>query len=253
MSAEDDTRKELTEELDRLRQQVARLQQEKEQTLQSREKRLGELLALSAISQATAGETDLARLYRVIHAEIRRVMGEINFMIAHYDAARDIIEIPYVYEEGQELQIEPFPLGEGLTSILIRTRRPLLVVEDTENRFRALGAKLFGAPAKSWLGVPLIVVGEVIGAIIVQDLEHEHRFNEDDQRLLSTLAGQVAITIRHIRLLENARRQAERERLLKEISSKLMSSTDMDTILRTAIHELGRALRASEGIIQLEM
>ena len=251
MSAEDTGLERVLEDNQNLRLQIARLQLEMEQTLQSREKRLSELLALSAISQATAGESDLHQLYRVIHAEIARVMGDVNLMIAHYDPAAEMVEFPYAYEEGQVMRLDPFPLGEGLTSILIHTRRPLLLVEDAENQSRALGAKIYGSPAKSWLGVPLIVAGEVIGAIIVKDLEHEFRFDEADQRLLSTLAGQVAVVIRNASLLEKAREQTRRERLLKELNARLMACPDIDAILRTALYELGRALQASEGQIRL--
>lgn len=238
-------------EIEDLRRRISRLQQENEQTLLNHEKRLGELRALSAISQATAGETDLTQLYRVIHAEITRVMGEINFMIAHYNAAHNLIEFPYVHEGGEVLQIDPFPLGEGLTSILIRTHRPLLLVEDTEKRALALGAKIIGAPAKSWLGVPLILAGEVIGAIIVQDTEREGRFNEDDQRLLTTLAGQVAVVIRNVSLIESARKQARRERMLNVITSKIRQCIDMQTILETTATELGKALDARRAHIHV--
>lgn len=241
------------EELHILHQQLARLQAEKEQALQTIEKRLAELHILNTISQAAAAETDLNELYRVIHQEVKQVFGEVNFLIATYDLLQNQIEIPYVYEDGDNLHIDPFPLGEGLTSILIRTRKSLLLVEDTENKARALGAKMVGAPAKSWLGVPLIFSGEVTGAIIVQDTEREGRFNEDDQRLLTTLAGQIAIAIRNVDLLEATRRLAERERLLAGILGKIWSSADVDTILRTALGELCLAMHASAGRIELQM
>ncbi len=57
----------------------------------------------------------------------------------------------------------------------------------------------------------MIVSSEVQGAIIVQDAVHEHRFDMDDLRLLTTLAAQVAITIRNIHLFQEARERADRE------------------------------------------
>jgi GAF domain-containing protein len=240
------------EELHILHQQLARLQAEKELALQTVEKRLAELHILNKISQAAAAETDLNDLYQVIHLEVKQILGEVNFLIATYDPFRDQIEIPYVYEDGEILHIDPFPLGEGLTSILIHTRQSLLLVEDTENKAKALGAKMVGAPAKSWLGVPLIFSGEATGAIIVQDTEREGRFSEDDQRLLTTLAGQIAIAIRNVELLDATRRLAERERLLAGIFGKIWASTDIETILRTALGELGQVMNASTGRIELQ-
>jgi transcriptional regulator with GAF, ATPase, and Fis domain len=226
---------------------------EKVIALQSMEKRLGELQTINEVSQTISVQTDLDVLYKVIHRATTQIMGEVSFLIALYDAEENMIQIPYMVEESRRMSVDPFPLGEGLTSILIKTSRPLMLVEDTENRARALGAKVLGAPAKSWLGVPLLVGGEVIGAIVVQDIEHEHRFNENDLRLLSTFASQVAIAIRNARLLEDSRRTAEHEHLLSEISSKVRASPDISMVLRTAILELSKAMHASSGLIRLEV
>ena len=44
--------------------------------------------------------------------------------------------------------------------------------------------------------------------------------------------------------------QAERERIAADISTKLWASTDIHTILQTAIQELSQRLGAAEGTIQ---
>jgi len=240
MSVEKKTGAVLTVEIESLRQQVAHLRDGNQRAIIAIEKRTAELRALNAIGQATAVETNLPNLFNLIHAEIAKVLGEVNFMIALYHAEQDRIEIAYAYEEGEYLRIDPFPLGEGLTSIVIRTRQPLMLVEDALTRSQQLGAKVVGAPAKSWLGVPLIVAGDIIGAIIVQDLEREHRFDEDDQRLLSTLASQVAIAIHNLRLIEAARAHARRQQLLLEITSRIRRSVDIPTILKTTATEIGK-------------
>ena len=215
------------------------------------EKSLTALQTLNTISQAVSVETDLHALYLLIHNQISQVMGDVNFIIAIYDPRTNLIRIPYMYDAGEIRSAAPFPLGEGLTSILLRTKQPLLIVEDAERRARELGAIFIGRPAKSWLGAPLLVGGEPIGAIIVQDLEREHRFDEEDQQLLITLASQVAAAVHNAQLLENTHRQAERERLLYEITSKIRSSTDIRSILEITASELSRALNAQRAHIQV--
>lgn len=225
---------------------------EKRQLIHQLEQRQAELLILNTVGQAAAGETDLNKLYRIIHDQIRHIMGEVIFLIALYDPVNNRVEIPYGYESGNFVSVEPFPLGEGLTSILIQTRQPLLLVENTEQQAKKLGAKIQGQAAKSWLGVPLLVGGEVIGAIIVQDTEVEKRFTEADQRLLSTLAPQLAISIRNARFLSEARQQVERQQLLANLAGKIWSSMDVDTILVTALEEIGKAMQVSKGYIVLQ-
>jgi GAF domain-containing protein len=155
-----------------------------------------------------------------------------------------MVQIPYMVEGGSFQTIDPFPIGEGLTSILIKTGEPLMLVEDTEAKAAQLGAKVMGKPAKSWLGVPLLVAGEVTGAMVVQDLAQEHRFDEADLQVLNTLASQVAVAIRNARLLESAHQQAERERLLLEITNKIRLASNMKTILSVTATELREALNA---------
>lgn len=211
------------------------------------------LQIVDLISQSISSETNLEKLYRLIHEQVIHVMGGIDFMIALYDPNIDMIEIPYACEENQLLDVPPFPLGEGLTSIIIRSKQPLMLLENAVYRATELRAKVVGNPAKSWLGVPLLVAGQAIGAMIVQDLKEENRFDEKDQSMLSTIATQIATTIRNVRLISEASQQAERESYAKEITNKLWSSANIDSLLYTAIDELGREFNASRGEIRLEI
>ncbi|MEW5872429.1 MAG: GAF domain-containing protein [Chloroflexota bacterium] len=218
------------------------------------QRRLAELEALWTISQVITLETDLTKLYRTIHEQVMRFTGEVSsFAIALYDASTDQIRIPYMYEEGKYVNIQPFPLGQGLSSIVIRSGQPLMLVEDTINRTRALGAITYGEPAKSWLGVPLRMANETFGLIIAQDLEHEQRFDEEDLRLISAIAAQVSVVVRNARLLETSRRQAEIERLVNEITAKIRRAVNPETIIRTTAEELVSALGAQRAKVQINL
>ncbi|MFC1936604.1 GAF domain-containing protein [Chloroflexota bacterium] len=209
---------------------------EKVIALDATQKRLNDLQVLTDFAQAVGNETDLNRLFILIHNEIRELIGDVYFYIALYDSDTQHIEIPYLFEGGEVSSLEPFPLGEGLTSILIRTRQPLMLIENTEERAKALGARIVGAPAKSWLGVPMIVAGEPVGVITIQDTENEHRFTEDDLRLMSTLTTQVASVIHSARLLEESTRRAIQLHTAAEIARDTSGTLDRDDLLRRAIH-----------------
>lgn len=225
---------------------------EKVHTTRRLNRRVAALQSLAKISQAISVVTDLNELYEAIHEQIIQVMGEVDLAIALYDPVTDMISIPYAHEAGEKISLDAFPLGEGLTSILIRSQQPLMLVEDTEKKAIELGAKIAGAAAKSWLGVPLIVSNEVLGAFILQDTFNEHRFDDDDLRWITTLASQVAITIRNVRLLQDTQHQAVKERIIADITTRIWASQDIETVARTALFELGRVLRATEGKIVLK-
>ena len=67
-----------------------------------------------------------------------------------------------------------------------------------------------GVPAASYLGVPIPVGDEIIGVLSVQSTEQENRFNENDLRLLSTIASSVGVALRNAQLFEDVK-QAKME------------------------------------------
>jgi GAF domain-containing protein/HAMP domain-containing protein len=225
---------------------------EKVDALRTITEQLNELKTLNTVSQSISTETHLMTLYQVVHQQIVQVMDAVNFLIALYIEPDRTIEIPYMDDGDQIISVPPFPLGQGLTSIIIRTRQPLMIVEDTINRSRALGAIVTGdKPALSWLGVPMILGGEILGAIVVQDLEREHRFDENDMRLLTTLAAQVAIAIHNTQLIETAQLRAERDRQLYEITDKIRRAVDIQGVLETTARELSVALDARRTQVEI--
>jgi GAF domain-containing protein len=206
---------------------------------QSPQMKIGGLELISNISQEISAIQDLPRLYSVLHEHVRNAIGNPNYFLALYDEPTNSISVPYMYEkgsrEGEITSIETFPLGEGLTSILIGTKRPLMLVEDTEKQARAMGAKIAGKPAKSWLGAPLIVSGRVIGAIVIQDTEHELAFTKNDLEFVTTLSGQAAGAIYNIRLLEESRARALQLETAAEIARDISSSLEVGELLGKAV------------------
>lgn len=172
---------------------------EKYRVLNTLQHRLSELQILSNFSQAISVETDLNNLYPVLHEQVMQTLGpDLEFGVAIYNESQNLIEFPYYYEEHQRRAISPLPLGKGLTSLLIETRQPLLLADEKSISER--GGFVSGRRARSWMGIPLIFGGNVVGAIILQDLNNENAFTQDDLNLFLTLAPQIATAVRNAQL-----------------------------------------------------
>ncbi len=172
---------------------------EKHKVLDTLQHRLSELQILANFSQAISVETDLNQLYPVLHEQVMQTLGpDLEFGVAIYNQRQNLVEFPYYYEERQRRTIAPLPLGKGLTSILIETRKPLLLTN--QRTIIELGGVVSGRRARSWMGLPLLFGGDVVGAIIIQDLENENSFNQDDLNLFLTLAPQIATAVRNAQL-----------------------------------------------------
>jgi GAF domain-containing protein/HAMP domain-containing protein len=224
-------------------------------TIQSLQDRLDELQTLNTISQSIGTETDLKRLFEVIHQQVLHVMGNVNFSIAFYNEAEKNIEVPYMDDGSKIISIPPFPLGQGLTSIIVRTKQPLMIVEDTINRSRALGAILTddNKPALSWLGVPILAEDTVLGVLIVQDLEQENRFDEEDMLFLRRMALQIAFAVRNARLMDDVEKRSERDRMLVRMSNRIWNATDRAEILAITAEDLGKTLNVERTTVEINL
>lgn len=98
--------------------------------------------------------------------------------------------------------------------------------------------------------IPLHARESVFGQIVVLHTT-PGPFPESALRLYEMLSDQASVALERARLLEEAQRRAEHERLVSEITAKVRRPLDIDAILRTTMRELGTALGASEGLVRL--
>jgi two-component sensor histidine kinase/putative methionine-R-sulfoxide reductase with GAF domain len=200
--------------------QLATIALENARLFQQSEQRVAELGVLTRISQIASTQLDLTRLLEQVGDQLRQSFSVKHVYIALYDAQTNQIELPYVVNDDEHVSVPPMPLGEGLASIIIKSRQPLLINENSLERAKALGAKFIGPPAKSFLGVPIIVTDQVIGVVSVQSLDQEGLFGENEMRLLSTIAANIGVAIQNVRLFEQTQRAlAEASRLAESESA----------------------------------
>jgi GAF domain-containing protein len=93
----------------------------------------------------------------------------------------------------------------------------------------------------SLLYVPLRLGQQLRGVISVQSYKY-NSYNERDLALLSSIANQVMVGIENIRLYQQVEARVRREQRLREITTRVQSSVDVDNIMRITAQELGRAL-----------
>jgi GAF domain-containing protein len=213
------------------------------------QRRIAELEVLNRISQAVSQMLQLKSLYRVVHVQINQVLGDTDLMVALYEEGQEQLSFAYVSEGGEPKELEAMPLGEDPTSAVVRTRQPILLLPNSiQVSPPPLGSDRI---PRSWLGVPMLVGDQVIGAIVVKDPEQDERYSEEDVALLSTIASQVATAIQNMRLIDQVQRSARRERLIHEITSKVRRSQSIRSVLETTAREVGRALQVGRAAVSL--
>ncbi|HXQ33377.1 MAG TPA: GAF domain-containing protein [Anaerolineales bacterium] len=101
------------------------------------------------------------------------------------------------------------------------------------------------------LAIPIRLRDEVIGVIDIHTTE-EHIWDPDEVDITRAVAERLSLALETSLLLQTTQRRAQIERATSEISGKISSSTQFDSILRTAAEELSRILGGSEVLVQIQ-
>lgn len=75
--------------------------------------------------------------------------------------------------------------------------------------------------------------------------------SEDELAYIEAITTQTALALENARLLEESRERIQREQLLNDMAAQFSRSVNVETVLKTAIQELGRLPSVSEVTIQL--
>jgi GAF domain-containing protein/ABC-type uncharacterized transport system substrate-binding protein len=114
------------------------------------------------------------------------------------------------------------------------------------------GPVVAGASRDSFsLVVPIMLRGQAVGALGFEDPEGQRNWGPEEIATAKALAEQLALAADNLRLLEETQSRAIRERLTGEIAEQLRGSLDPDTILKTTVRELGRALGAERTSVEV--
>ncbi|MEP7190887.1 MAG: GAF domain-containing protein, partial [Roseiflexaceae bacterium] len=180
------------------------------------------------LSQVLATQRDFQSFIDLVGDKLRAIFDVALVFIALYDRNASLISYPFYVEEGQREYPDPIRLGDGLTSIVIKTRKPLRLA--TFEQQRALGVISDGRPAETWLGVPIFVGEEVIGVVSLQSFQPDD-FPDADLRLLTTLTANMGVALDNARLFEAERQRAAELEMINRISQALSAQLELGALI----------------------
>jgi len=228
--------------------QQAALALENARLFMSAEERAAQLMALNQVSGALASNLQSEDLITTLPGHLRKVLpfdtatlwlrnGEQLAVAAAQGFADDARQVGLSVDiQDSRLFQEMIATGQALRvpDVRLDERFPSLIEPDY----------------LSWVGIPLIAKGQLVGAIALEKAEADY-YSADQVRAATTFASQAAISLENARLFEESERRAgeldQRSRrlaMLNRFSFDLGGALDLDTVLEVTARQLQDALGA---------
>lgn len=172
----------------------------------------GDLRLVERVGQALGGELDLERLYQTIYDQIGTALPVDSFYIVLAQPSARTGRFPLFVDNGvryppRDQALDPLIrwVMEHDQSLLFEdVHRESITIVDQQPAGYAPQARY----ARSWLGVPMTVRGEVKGVLSVQSFE-PGLYGVREQRLLGLIASLAAVAIENARLFEQVQHTVE--------------------------------------------
>ncbi|RMD73894.1 MAG: GAF domain-containing protein, partial [Chloroflexi bacterium] len=211
--------------------------------LQEARDRAEEMAALFHVGTAATSTTDLDILLERVYQEIVAFLGIPDFFyIASYNAEQETIRFELFKQHGVTVpeyhkRIAP---KQGLTAKIIDEGKPLRIddlLKATDLRSQSLLLVEEGRQVRSWIGVPLISQGAVIGVLSLQS-ETAAAFSERTLRFLAALANQLAIALENARLFADREQRIRELNIINRIGQIIAATLDQRQMLRDVYEQL---------------
>jgi GAF domain-containing protein/HAMP domain-containing protein len=125
-------------------------------------------------------------------------------------------------------------------------------LERPEMKMALRTGEIMPDPEKKRLAIPIKVRDQVIGVVDGRKPDGGGAWTAEEIEVLQTLTDQLSLALESARLYADTQRRAAREQIVGEVTSRMRETLQMETVLNTAVREIGEALGLAALDVRLD-
>jgi len=210
------------------------------------------VLQLEAVRETAldiGADLDLQTLLKRVVNRVRTLLNAHGAELGFVDRENEMVEVLVSENPWQDYSGYRFEFNSGVTGRVAASGKALTIADF--NSWSGRAESVFKAPFSTVAGVPLKLMGETIGTLVVQDDRPAREFTQNDIRTLELLAPQLAIFIRNARLYQELEMRMEAQRLAEERLVRSAKLAAVGEMAAAVAHELNNPLTTVTGFAEL--
>ncbi|WP_068616724.1 diguanylate cyclase [Paenibacillus tuaregi] len=170
---------------------------------------IDELRLINELTQQLSQSLQLKEVFKFATEELLHIFNAEYCCISQLDKDKDFFEM--VSTNVPSLSKEIFPRDYGFCGLVYATKEPV-ILSDYHSYGRVYSKLMEETGSNSMIGAPLLIRGEVRGAILLSHTR-PHFFSYENYKLLQVLATHIGLAIANASLHAEVRRMANRDML----------------------------------------
>ena len=225
------------------------------QLFQQTEEQNAELAVLNEMGREISSLLSVDDVAKAVYKYTGRLMDVTDFYVAIYHPETDEMSFPVIYFDGKPSPLEKVTVENGLTARILRENQPILLPDQVAERAKEMGIEILligdDTIPKCWLGVPMALGQEILGAIVVQSDKTPNLYTERHKDLLTAMASQVSIAIQNARLFNETQQRAGELSVLNEIMRSISAEISQEKVFEVAYEKVHTLIKADAFIVAL--
>jgi PAS domain S-box-containing protein len=156
---------------------------------------------------------------------------------------------PYLVGLPDDPRLSTGPPGVGVVWRVLQSRAPVILDDYPADPQATPG--FVAAGVRTFLGLPLLLADETLGAMALFGLHPDKRFSPDQVKLAESIARTAAIAVKNVHLFEEVRSRAEESQALIRTARSVTASLDLVTVLSLIAEQARDLLRADGSRVHL--